>query len=95
MKVSHLLVCLMVFTLSRHLNGEREKCSNLQSSILSIFRRLDLFLQVFGQIKVWLMLDMHKIIIASDILVFPITFFCFMSEAGREECSKLQRMIIF
>ena len=41
------------------------------------------------------MLELHKIITASDIVMFSITFLYFMSEVGREECSKLSRMIIF
>ena len=32
-----------------------------KSSILSIFRRLRPFNQVFGQVKKWLMLKLHKI----------------------------------
>ena len=67
----------------------RETCSNLESSILSIFRRLGRFPQVFGKVKGWLMLELHKFIRTSDVVMFPITFFCFMSEVGREECSKL------
>ena len=66
-----------------------ETCSNLQSSILSIFRRFGPFPKDFGQVEGLLMLELNKIIRASYVVMFPITFFCFMSEVGREEFSKL------
>ena len=40
----------------------------------SIFRRLGLFPQVYGQVKEWFILELHEMIRVFHVVVFPIDF---------------------
>ena len=82
----------MVITLPFHFSRLKLTENN---SILSIFRRLGPFPQVFRRVEGWSMLELHKIIRLSDVVAFPIACSCFMGEFAREECSKLSKMIFF
>ena len=64
-------------------------------SFFSIFSRFGPFPQVSGQVKEWLMLKLHKIITMSHVVAFPIGFIFLIVGIGREECSKLGKMINF
>ena len=62
----------------------REGAQNYKNlSLLSIFRRLGLFHQVFGQVKVWLMFDWYIIIRMSHV-VACLTVFILFYEQGWE-----------
>ena len=85
MKVSHLIACPMVFNLLCHLSRQTDMFKTYKkSSLLSIFRRLFPFLQVFGQIKGCLIIKLHKIIRLSHVAACPIAFLCFTSEVSEE-----------
>ena len=62
-------------------------------SFFTIFRRLGPFPLVFGQVKEWVLLELHKIRVLHLVPCRIDSFF--MSEVGREERSKLSKMTIF
>ena len=63
-----------------------EKCS-----ILSIFYHFGPFSQVFGQVKEWLILELHEIIRISNVVSVQPYLFCIVIELDREECSNLRK----
>ena len=52
----------------------REKCSKLQTINTFRFSCLVPFPQIFGQVKEWLMIELHKIIRMSHVVACPIVF---------------------
>ena len=64
-------------------------------SFSGIFSRLGLFSQVFMHIKVWLILELHKMIRVPHVWRSQLFLFCFMIEIDREKCSKLWKMTVF
>ena len=74
-RVSHLVACPMFFNLLCHHSRQTRACSNyVRSLILSIFRRLGRFPDVFEQVKEWLIIELQKIIRLSHIVACPIVF---------------------
>ena len=47
----------------------------MKNDYFSVFSRLGPFSQVFGQVKEWLMLELHKIIRVSYVVTWPFFFF--------------------
>ena len=58
-------------------------------SFFSIFSHLDPFPKVFGQVKEWLLLELHKIKKYHIYLLAQLVLFCVVSKCGWEECSNL------
>ena len=71
-RVSHFLNCFVIIV-------GRQVCSNLQKSLILII------FYTFGQVKGWLIIELHKIIRVSHV----VTYAFFISEVGRKDCSKL------
>ena len=86
-RVIHVVVCPVVFVLF-DLDWQGKSAPNYEKwSFFTIFSRLGLSPQVFGEFNEWLMLDLHKTIRVSHVVAIPIVFFYFISKIGREECS--------
>ena len=64
-----------------------------KSSFSSIFSRLGSFSQAFEKVKEWIMFKLHRMIRVVYAVACRIVFF--MIRTGREEGSKLQKMIVF
>ena len=87
-RVIHVVVCPVVFVLFDDPDWQGKSAPNYEKwSFFTIFSRLGLSPQVFGEFNEWLMLDLHKTIRVSHVVAIPIVFFYFISKIGREECS--------
>ena len=70
----------------------REECSNLlKINIFNIFSRLGFFPQVFGQVKKWLMLDLHETIRVFHLVGCPIVFICFSNRDWQGRVLKIMK----
>ena len=80
-RVSNVGACPIIFILFYERNWQGGVLTVMKKwSFISPFSRLGHFPKGFGQVKEWLVLELHKIIRASN------NFF-FMSGVSREECS--------
>ena len=78
MKVSRLVACPMFFNLPCHLSRQTGLLKLTKKSlILSMFRRLGCFPQVFGQVEMWLIIELRKIIRVSHAVACPICIYIF------------------
>ena len=63
--------------------------------LFSIFSRLVPFPQVFGQVKEWLMLDLHEMIRLLHVVACPVVSILVSDRDGQARVFKVMRMIIF
>ena len=78
-KVLHLVTCPIVFILFDNPDSQESVLKVMKNDhFFSIFSHLGSFPQVFGEVKEWLMLELHKIIRVSHEVACPIVFFFFI-----------------
>ena len=66
-----------------------EDCSKLWKwSFFGVFSRLGPFLQVFGQVKEWLILKLDEMIRIPHVVACPMNLICFVIEVSRAEYSQ-------
>ena len=85
-RVLRVAACLVVFILLCDLGRSAGRSAHTyqKRSLFNIFRRLGLFIQVFGQVKEWLLLELHKMIKLAPILACPILLIL-LCDLGRHE----------
>ena len=75
--------------------AERSAQTYEKWSIFSIFRRFGHFPHGFGQVNKCPILKLHEMIRVLRAIACPVVFVFFMIGIGKEECSKLWKMIFF
>ena len=78
-RVSHLVVCPMVFKLF-HLSWQTDVLKLTKRLNFKYFQMFGSFPQVFGQVKRWLMLKLHKIRRVLHAVAGSIAFLLFYSQ---------------
>ena len=62
-----------------------------EGSNLSVFRDLRLFLQFFGQVKEWVIFNLHEMITMSHVVACPMVFILFCDRGRQEKVLNLMK----
>ena len=91
-RVLHLIACPIVFICFPNRDWQGRVLKIIKSDhFFSIFNCLGPFLQVFGQVKEWLMLKFHKIRRVSHLFAYPIVLLLFYEREGQGGVLKVMK----
>ena len=96
LRVSHAVTCTIVFILFYDQDGQGGESKVMKNDLFfSIFSHLGPFSLVFGQVKEWLILELHEMIKTSLVVAFPIVFILFHDRDWQEGVFKVMKNDLF